>query len=195
MTNLPTYAKAIEAEALAFAREMIAGFARGSNPWSPDAPLSADASQAFFRHMVRTALQFTPTRMQIIAAAKAGDLDAIEMLRVLLLEYKAIRADMPSDLIEYEMWGLRFGEPHRHRPGRKKKSYILRDLCIARTVAAVIDRYGLDPTGRSPRRRSACAIVAEALAAAHMALGYEAVKTIWERYGQAMPTVAGWAST
>jgi hypothetical protein len=76
MTNLPTYAKAIKAEALAFAREMIAGFARGSNPWSPDPPLSADASQAFFRHMVRTALQFTPTRMQIIAAAKAGDLDA-----------------------------------------------------------------------------------------------------------------------
>ena len=62
------------------------------------------------------------------------------------------------------------------------------------TVAAVIDRYGLDPTGRSPRRKSACAIVAEALDAAHMALDYETVKTIWRHYRRAMPTVAGWAS-
>ena len=102
---------------------------------------------------------------------------------------------MPLELREYDLWLTKHGERRRQRSGRKKKSYILRDLCIAMTVAAVIDRCGLDPTGRSPRRRSACSIVAEALAAAHMAVGYEAVKKIWERYRQAMPIVRGWAST
>jgi hypothetical protein len=72
MTNLPTYTEAIEAEALAFAREMIAGFARGDNPWSADPAMSANASTALFHHIVQLALQFTQTRMDIIAAAKAG---------------------------------------------------------------------------------------------------------------------------
>ena len=122
MTNLlPTYTEAVEADALAFAREMIAGFSRGTNPWSEHPALSADASDALFRHMMQSALHFTGIRMQIIAAAKAGDLDCIEMLRALLIECKATRIDIPSDLIEYEMWRLRFGEPHRHRPGRKRR--------------------------------------------------------------------------
>jgi hypothetical protein len=196
MTNLPTYTEAIEAEALAFAREMIAGFARGDNPWSADPAMSANASTALFHHIVQLALQFTQTRMDIIAAAKAGDADAIEVLRALLLESKAIRADMPSDLIEYDMHITRHGERRSSRPGPKKKSYLLRDLCITQTVAAVIDRYRLDPTGRSPRRKSACAIVVEALRLeAGLNMDYDAVRKIWERYGHTMPTVAGWASS
>ena len=94
------------------------------------------------RYMVQTGLQFTPVRMDIIEAAKAGDPDAIEALRALLLECKAQHTDMPSDLIEYEMWCLRYGERRHQRPGPKKKSYILRDLCIAMTVAVLVDRYG-----------------------------------------------------
>jgi hypothetical protein len=95
------------------------------------------------------------------------------------------------------MWlTMHGGQRHRQSPGRKKKSYILRDLYIAITVAAVIDRCGLDATGRSPRRRSACSIVAEACRQeAHLNIDYEAVRKIWGRFGRAMPDVAGWAST
>ena len=184
--SLPQYADAVQAEALAFARQKIAGYAHGTNPWSEHPAMSPDASHAVFRHILQLALQYTPTRMDIIARAKAGDSDATEMLRALLLECKANRTDMPSDLIEYEMWRLRFGDPYRHRPGRKKKSYLLRDLCINMTVAAVVDRYRLDPTGRSPRHRSACAIVAEAAG-----MDYDAVRKIWQRYGR---NVAGWGN-
>ena len=83
-----------------------------------------------------------PSRMHIIEAAKAGDPDAIEVLRALLLECKAKRVDMPSDLIGYDMHVTAHGERRHQRPGPKKKSYILRDICIAMTVAALVDRYG-----------------------------------------------------
>jgi hypothetical protein len=190
--SLPTYADAVQAEALAFARQKIAGFAQGTNPWSADPAMSAEGSEAMFRDIVQQALQFTPTRMHIIEAAKLGDADAIEMLRALLLECKATRTDMPSDLIAYDMHVTLHGERRHQRPGRKKKSYLLRDLCINMTVAAVVDRYRLDPTGRSPRHKSACTIVAEALDAAHMRIGYEAVKEIWRRYGR---NVSGWTDS
>ena len=133
MIKLPT--TFVEADALAFARGWIAGFARG-NPWSGDFALSADASRALLRHMAQSALQFTPIRMHIIEAAKAaGDPDAIEVLRALLFECKAKRVDMPSDLIAYDMHVTAHGEPHHQRPGRKKKNTVLRDLCICQTVA------------------------------------------------------------
>jgi hypothetical protein len=92
------------------------------------------------------------------------------------------------------------GERRHQRPGRKKKNNLLRDICICMTVAALRDRYGhhgITVTGRSPRRpRSFCAIVAEACRLeGHLNVDYDAVKTIWGRYGHAMPTVAGWASS
>lgn len=189
-------------------RDMIAGFAQGGNPWSADPALSAKASEALVGDLAQTASQMTVqlasqsalARMQIVAAAKAGDPDAIAVLRTLLLECKSKRIEMPTELLEFDMWLTAHGaHHHRHRPGPKKKNYLLRDLCIAMTVAAVVDRYGhhgITATGRSPRRpRSACAIVAEALRLeAHLNIDYDAVKTIWSHYGQAMRTVAGWAS-
>jgi hypothetical protein len=196
MTNLPTFSDAVQAEALALARQKIAGFAHGTNQWSDHPAMSPDASHAVFRHILQLALQYTPLRMHIIEAAKGGDADAIKVLRALLLECKATRTDMPTDLIEYDMHVTAYGEPHRQRrgrkkhrqqPGRKKRSYLLRDLCINMTVAAVVDRCRLDPTGRSPRRKSACAIVAEAVG-----MDYEAVRKIWQRYGR---NVAGWANS
>jgi len=202
MRNLPTYTDAVQAEALAFARQKIAGFARGTNPWSADPAMSADGSEAMFRHMVQQALQFTPTRMHIIEAAKAGDADAIEVLKAVLLDAKSKRCvdDLPTELIDYDMHVTAQSERRHQRSGPKKKSYILRDICIAMTVAALVDRYGhhgITATGTSPRRpRSFCAIVAEALRLeAGLIVEYDAVKAIWKRYGHNMPTVSGWAST
>ena len=76
----------------------------------------------------------------------------------------------------------------------------MRDLGIAMTVAAVVDRFGLNPTrntasrGRPSARRSACSVVAEALASVHIGMGEKAVEAIWTRLANAMPTVPGWAS-
>ena len=80
-------------------------------------------------------------------------------------------------------------------PGPRKKDKILRNVFICLTVAAVVDRFELEPTGRSPRRRSACKIVSEALADIGRGMGRRAVETIWETYGAAMPTVPGWTDS
>ena len=53
------------------------------------------------------ASQSVNARMQIIASAKDGDLDATTLLEALLLELKSKRLDMaewPTELIEYDMW-------------------------------------------------------------------------------------------
>ena len=124
---------------------MIAGFAQGGNPWSADPALSAKASEALVGDLAQTASQMTVqlasqsalARMQIVAAAKAGDPDAIAVLRTLLLECKSKRIEMPTELLEFDMWLTAHGaHHHRHRPGPKKENYLLRDLCIAMTVAA-----------------------------------------------------------
>jgi hypothetical protein len=178
-TSLP--ATHVEAAALEFARAELARFASGTNPWSQDPAMSVEASQAMMRHLMR-----------IIAMAKAGDEDAAEVLRNVLIECKSRRVELPTELAEYDLWQTHHGWPRRG-PARKKKSYVLRDLCIAMTVAAVCDRFPMiRPTGRSARNRSGCQIVAEALAPT---MSYHAVKHIWQRYGAAMPTRAGWAST
>jgi hypothetical protein len=200
MTKLPVASRALmEAEALAFAREWIARFSQGGNPWSSDPSMSAEASRAFTRHMMQLGLQSAVNRMMVIAWAKAGDADAVDVLRTLLLEYKSRRLvdEMPSELIEYDMWITNRHGGLQRLPARKKKDKIMRNVCIGMTVAALVDHFGhlgLEHTGRSPRRHSACSIVAEALEEARMQLGYKAVERIWDDYSRNAPTVPGWAS-
>jgi len=79
--------------------------------------------------------------------------------------------------------------------GPKRSNAFMRDVSICLVVAAVRDRFKIKPTGRSVRTRSGCSIVAEALAVIHMAVGSKAIETIWKKYGHAMPTVPGWASS
>jgi hypothetical protein len=176
---------------LAFAREELARFSSGSSPWSEASAMTAEGSQAMMRHLMQVAMRDTVNRMHVIAAAKAGDEGAIEVLASLLIELKSRRVEMPTELLEYDMWQT-LHRSHR-RPARKKKNYVLRDLCIAMTVAAIVDRFPtIRPTGRSARNRSACQLVGEAL---NPSMNYSAVKAIWQRYGHVMPTIAGWAST
>ena len=106
---------------------------------------------------------------------------------------RSCRQELPFDLENYSMEVLHGGMGHQP-PGPKRKNKILRNICIAITVAAVVDRFGLTPTASSPYRRSACAIVAEALAALLRGMGVKAVEKIWQAYGNAMPTVPGWRS-
>jgi hypothetical protein len=199
--NLPaltTPRVVIETEARTFAREQhINKLNAGPNQWSPGSLLNPDAGQGFVRDMFRriACLGDPRMRMWVIAAARAGDPDAIEALRWLLLEYKSRGIGLPRELDGYDMEVTAGNISPHMRSGPKKKNKIVRNICIAMTVAAVVDRFGIDPTGRSLHRKSACEIVAEALADARMSLGRKAVEAIWATYGHAMPSVPGWASS
>jgi hypothetical protein len=190
-----TATTAIEADARAFAREMISRFHSGTNPWSADSPMTAAAGRALLRHLTRQGVLLHPTnRLQIIAMARAGDTDADDVLRTLMIEIQSRGEQMPVELANYNMEILHGGL--HQPPGPKRKDKLLRDLCIAMTVAALCDRFGLNPTrnttsrGRASARPSACSIVADVINR-----GEKAVEAIWSRLGNAMPTVPGWASS
>lgn len=69
-----TPASALEIEALAFARRLIASMAVGGTPWSPASPFSAEASAAFVRDFLRRgAMNFATTRLDLIAMARSGE--------------------------------------------------------------------------------------------------------------------------
>jgi len=193
-------ARMVEAEALAFAREWIERFRDGTNPWSSDSALTADSGRAVTQHLMRQATLLHPVnRMQVIAMARAGDTEAHDVLRTLMIEMQSRSEPMPTELINYNMEVLHGGL--HQPPGPKRKDKLLRDVCIAMTVAAVCDRFGLKPTrntasrGRPSARPSACSIVAEALEVAQMGMGEKAVEAIWIRLRNAMPTAPGWASS
>jgi len=197
MTTLP--ATAAEAEALTFAREWLVRAQEAGNPWSAHSPFAPEAGRAVTRHLMRCSALLHPiNRLQIIAMARASDADADAVLRQLMIEMQSRAEPLPTELAAYNM-ELLHGGLHPP-PGPKRKDKILRDLCIAMTVAAVVDRFGFYTTrntasrGRPSARRSACAIVAEALGSVEISMGEKAVEAIWFRLANAMPTVPGWAS-
>ena len=192
MTSLPV--PLVEAEALRFACGTIARFHSGGNPWSGDLPLSADGGRAFVRHLMRHWAHSAVGRMRLVELALAGEPDADDVIRSLIIEWKSLGLPLTTEFEYYNMIiVLQHGRPAQP-PARKRKNHITRDICIALTVAALIDRYQLKATGRSPYCRSACAIVAEALHAGPGQLGYGAVEKIWKAHRWHMPTVPGWAS-
>jgi hypothetical protein len=193
MTKLPIPER--EAEALAFARGMIATLHRSGTPWSAASPLAADGSAAFVRSVLRQAVASgsADVRMGIIALARSGDADAAAVLREAIVELKSCRQELPTELENYNMEIVRGGMGHRP-PGPRKKNKLLRNLYIAVTVSAVVDRFGLPAMTRSPHQQSACSIVAEALQEAGIAMGTKAIEAISNALNGAMPTVPGWTA-
>lgn len=185
---VPTPASPVEIEALAFARRLIASMATDGTPWSPASPFSAEASTAFVRHWLRLgAMSFVTTRLDLIALARSGEVESARVLREVILEAKSRRQELPVELEAYAMELVQGGTTGDQASGPKRKSKLLRNIMIALTVRAVVDRFGLAPTGRSPHRRSACAIVAEALGEVNINMGPKAITAVWQAYGEAMP--------
>ena len=191
MINLPV--PQIEAAALTFARAEIAHWhASGATPWSTAPGLSAEAGRAFAREQMRMAARTsTYTRMLVIAFARSGDADAKAVLRDLILETRVRHERLPLDLENYAL-EIVHGAMGHQPTGPKTKDKMLRNILICATVAGIVDRFDLKATGRSPHRRSACSIVAEALTEAGRGMGAKAVEDIWKAYGNAMPTAPGW---
>jgi hypothetical protein len=188
MTNLPT---TTVDEPLAFARAHLVHLHR-SSPWNLPASTPAEAT-AMVQETLRGMLSYAQGRLLLVAAARVGSTDAHAVLTTVILEAKSRGTLLPTELEAYAM-ELVAGLAPPHLRGPKKKDKMLRDIRIALTVAALIDRFGLDPTSRSARRRSACAVVAEALAVVHMGMGVKAVERIWQAYARAMPTVPRWTA-
>jgi hypothetical protein len=184
MMKLPATLK--EAEALALARERKARFTEG-NPFSEHSALSPEASRAFCADLMKPMLQSAEGRMWLVAAAKAGEPYPVDLLQAVRLECKSRNLEMTTELKEYDLWVTLHGERRRRRS--EATSYPVRDICMALTVAEIIDRYDFKPTGSSARFRSACSIVAEA-----WGMSYNTVLTVWQRHERHMPTVPGWAS-
>jgi hypothetical protein len=149
-------------------------------------------SQAFFvlQSTAQNPLQSgAEKRMMLIAAAKAGDPDAVDLLKSFLLDCDSQNIELTTELKEYRMWIIANGiKPHRRSEARP---YILRNVCIVTAVALVLDRFpNIKATGNSPRRRCACAIVAEVLG-----MDYDSVLKLWKPHKKDAPSVPGWSLT
>jgi hypothetical protein len=114
--------------------------------------------------------------------------EARELLDAALLELDSRREERPTELVFYAMLLAKHAIPDRRsQRGPSENSHLLRNIVVCCMVADDHVRFGAQPTGRSTRRSSSCAIVGEALEAVRMKMSAEAVKKIWDRYGKSMP--------
>jgi hypothetical protein len=176
----------LEADALTFARCFVA-------KWHHAGTATADESQAFLQDFLRMGMSLSAVaRMDVIALARSGDAGAKTVLRERIIEMQSRDQALPVELQNYNMEVLHGGMGHAQR-GPKKARKFLRNIHIALTVAALQDRFGLDPLGHARHRRSACDIVAEAVREAGISMGIKSVEAIWKLYRGGMPTVPSWS--
>jgi hypothetical protein len=185
-TALP--ATLVEAQATAFARD----FLRRMRDCT-DSPFGPAAVSTYVRPILVRMLETAEGQYRMIDYARAGWPEAIAILNSVALELRNRNEILPEALDIWVSEQLRNPAKPKPGPGPKKVAHVPRDIGISMTVSAVIDRFGLKPTGRSRHRRSACAVVADALSEIGEAIGYDAVVAVWRRYGRAMPTQPGWS--
>jgi hypothetical protein len=174
-----------QADALAFARDLIVRFHHSGKVGSP---FEAAESRAFVRKWLRVGLLTTRTQMILTELALAGEEDAQAILADVILEARNRREQLPTVIESYEI-KLVAGkvQPAPNQGGRDKRNELTRNILIAMMVAAVAEQFRLKPTGRSARRRSACAVVADALDVINMKMNTKAIEKIWNVYGDSIP--------
>ena len=191
----------IESDALALARRHLAKWRDNGTPYSSDPLMTPGASRAavlnIYCNIVRLNIEH---REVLIEWARAGDDVADEALRGLIRDLLSRGEPLPTELASYNMSLVSGSSDRRFRKKKAQKWYhnLLRDIFVAWTVAALLDRFGftgMKSTGRSPHRKSACAIVAEAMVQEEFIdpCGTKDVERIWNKYKGAAPTVPGWA--
>jgi hypothetical protein len=186
MTKLPAiyFAAAIEADALAYAKKLVAWF-RDRHWFSPHSVLSPEAAHAFAKqYLKQRAREHHDYMMHIAKAARAGSEDAREALLDLANEYLHGNLEMPPSLANFQMECNKGLIPKRR--GRDVVSNSMRNIAIARMVWELHAKFGLQPTGRSARRHSGCHFIAVALASelprGTIKPGDDAVVTIWKEW-------------
>ena len=177
-------------EALDYARWMVQRLHR--NDGETGSFFEEAENRAFVRKALRLGLLTVDGRLSMLALARAGEEDAQIILRTEILELKSRRLPLPAEFDGYEMELIRgMVPPPRGAPGPDMRNEFLRNVAIAAMVAALCDRFGLKPTGRSVRGRSACSIIAEALGIIQKQMTPHAVVSIWKRHKHNMPPPTG----
>jgi hypothetical protein len=195
-----------DSEAFAFACRWLQRIWDIDSPWSSESMLTSAAGIGHWRDTLRRAIRFSLTnRLQVLAIARGGDADAIDVANELINELKSKRVPLPTELEGFSM-DVHAGLVVARAPsGPLRKHRFVRNMMIALTVAAIMDKYGLahsrrrksrSGTGRPSKWRSASAITADALrkvSNGKIDLGEAAVERIYEKMASAMPGAgSGW---
>jgi hypothetical protein len=133
--------------------------AKKNLPWL----FSKEGSQRFYRAHMEVADVET-----LVALAREGDKDALEILRKHARGARRARMNVPTDLHEF-VWEYFIDGPPKAKSGSNPKDTGLKHQAIARLVKIVSQDYGF-PEYRNPEHRgdktgpmSACLLVAEEL--------------------------------
>jgi hypothetical protein len=148
--------------------------------------MSNEAGQSMAQYMLKLMLSQgnEAARNAVVKSALDGDADARAALKDILAESDSRSLSVPTELRYYRSQLIK----DQVGPLRKRRSnHIMRDIAIMLTVAEVSLVYGLDPTGRSPRRRSGAEVVSQALTILHRPMGRKAVEHIWGSLRGAWP--------
>jgi hypothetical protein len=182
MTQLPaTYHEALEAEALAFARDAIARSREPQGAFHPDSETIYAKQEMLF--WMRFYPSFGPD--DVVYFAEKGSQPAHEALVELYGEYRQRREDPP---VSVEAYALRVLNPARRgkNPGPGKAANFIRDIGIAELVPGLNERFGL-ALHKNPgsHRPTASTVAAKALTEARIGIviGPKGVEKIWGRFG------------
>jgi hypothetical protein len=182
MTQLPALPPTlIEAEALAFARDWIAG------QRDPNGGFHPDAERLFGKPLMKHVAQFHPFLADdIVYFAEKGNEQACLALNELIGEYEDQGKPLTAVLAAYD---IRQRNPLRRRkkPGRKKADHgqFVRDIGIVVLVEQLTRKFGLAPNlKKSSGKVTASCIVADALrdAGIDVLMTAKNVERIWRRY-------------
>jgi hypothetical protein len=146
------------------------------------------AGTAVSRAMAKTFALAHPFNLStLMYDARQGWQLAHEAIAELIAERLACGQELGPQLASYDIDLLNPALPPRQR-GPAKETHIARNVALVGIVSAVSGRCGLRPVrsrqSRAPvRRPSACAVVADAMAAEGLpALGERQIEKIWERF-------------
>ena len=166
----------VEAEALAFARELVTWHRSNSIPLfgTQVTLLDEGSTQKFGIEVLKAHAEFDPTIAELaVMGWRLGD----TAVRELIGEMQGRGAALPAHLAAYDA-------KHSRLRGREGATNVLRNIAITVIVGQVVERFGLKPTRKGAKQKSASSVVSEALVAERIncLTGEKAVEEIWRRY-------------
>jgi hypothetical protein len=176
MTNLPTFKQAIEAEALAHAKDWIADHCKPNGVFHPD------SAWIHGKALMKLWAQAHPFGADdIVYFAENGSQEADRALRELIAQRTDKSEPLGAVLAAYNIRLLQGGE---RKPGPAKTDNFVRDIGVTLLVEDLAKRFRLGVQQNPASRSTASTIAARALTEAGIGIvfGPKAVEKIWRRY-------------